>query len=80
MPTYLPDHSIVVVLTQKKTKGNEFPIACISTGLKATEFKYLLVNKQGYALVKVVRKFRSYILKSHTLVIVTHPAVRSMFT
>ena len=40
---------------------------------------YPAVNKQAYAFFKVVKKFRPYILKNCTKVIVPHPAVRSLF-
>jgi hypothetical protein len=40
----------------------------------------LTIDKQAYVVYKVVKHFRSYILKNHTKVIVPHPTVRSLFT
>ena len=40
---------------------------------------YLAVDKQAYAIFKVVKQFRPYILKNRTKVIVPHPAMRSLF-
>ena len=40
---------------------------------------YPAVDTQAYAIFKVVKQFRPYILKNRTKVIVPHPAVRSLF-
>ena len=37
------------------------------------------MDKKYYAIFKVVKQFRPYILKNRTKVIVPHPAVRSLF-
>ena len=37
------------------------------------------MDKQAYAIFKVVKESRPYILKNQTKVIVPHPAVRSLF-
>ena len=37
------------------------------------------VDKQAYAVFKVAKQFRPYILKNQTKVIVPHPVVRSLF-
>ena len=39
---------------------------------------YPVVDKQAYAVFKVVKQFRPYILKNRTKVIVPHPAVRCL--
>ena len=54
------------------------------TGLQRDELNYLAVDKQdmdkqAYAVFKAVKKFRPYILKNRTKVIVPHLAVRSLF-
>ena len=51
----------------------------MSTGLQGGELNYLAMDKQAYAVFKVVKQFRPYILKSQTKVVVPHPAVRSLF-
>ena len=40
---------------------------------------YLVVDKQDYAVFKVVKQFKPYILKNLTKVILPHPAIRSLF-
>ena len=52
----------------------------MSTNLLGVELNYPAIDKQAYAVYKVVNHFRSYILKSHTKVIVSHPAVWYLFT
>ena len=72
------DNSLVVVLTQKGESGDEYPISFMSTGLQGAELNYLAVDKQEYAVFKVVKKFRPYILKNRTKVIFHHRTVRTL--
>ena len=51
----------------------------MSIGLQGVELNYPTVDKQAYALFKVVKQFEPYILKIRTKVIVPHPAVRNIF-
>jgi hypothetical protein len=50
------------------------------TNLQGVELNYPAIDKHAYAVYKVVKHFRSYILKNHTKVIVPHPTVQSLFT
>ena len=77
--TFASDDSLATVITQKKYGGDEFPISFMSTGLQGGELNYPVVDKQAYAVFKVVKQFRPYILKNRTKVIVPHPDVRSLF-
>ena len=79
MYTFTSDDSLAAVLTQKEDGGDEFPISFMSTGLQGAELNYPAVDKQAYAMFKVVKQFRPYILKNRTNVIVPHPTVRSLF-
>jgi hypothetical protein len=76
--TFSYDHSIVVVLTQKNKDGEEFPVSFMSTGLQGAELKYLAIDKQAFAVFKVVKHFLPYLLRSHTRVIVPHTMVRAL--
>jgi hypothetical protein len=78
--TFTSDQSLVAVLTQKDDDSNEDPMSFMSTYIQGDELNYPSIDKQSYAVYKAIKHFRSYILKNHTKVIVTHPAVRSMFT
>ena len=51
----------------------------MSIGLQGAELNYPAVDKQDYAVFKVVKQFRPYILKNRRKVIIPHPAVRSLF-
>ena len=51
----------------------------MSTILQGDELNYPAVDKQAYAVFKLVKQFRPYTLKNWTKVIVPHPAVRSFF-
>ena len=77
--TFESEDSLAAVLTQKEDGGEGYPISFMTTGLQGAEFNYPTIDKQDYAVFKAVKKFRPYILKNHTKVIVPHPAVRSLF-
>jgi hypothetical protein len=77
--TFASDHSIVAMLTQKDGQGNESPITFMSTGLQGIELNYPPMDKQVFSVHKVIKQFKTYILKNHTKVIVPHPEVRSLF-
>ena len=62
--TFASDDSLAAVLTQKEDGGDEFPISFMSTGLQGVELNYPAVDKQAYAVFKVVKHFRPYILKN----------------
>ena len=51
----------------------------MSTGLQGAELNYPTLEQQAYAVLKMVKQFRPYILKNRTKVIVPHPTVRSLF-
>jgi hypothetical protein len=48
----------------------------MSQSLSDDEFKYSYIEKHAFSLVKVVEKFRHFILGKHTLVKVPLPAVK----
>ena len=66
------------MLTQKNEDGEEFTVFFMSVGLQGAELKYLAIDKQAFAVFKVVKYFRPYLLRSHTKVIVPHTAVRAL--
>ena len=79
MYTFASDDSLAAVLTQKEDGGDEYPISFMSTSLQGAELNYLVIDKQAYAVFKMVKQFRPYILKNHTKIIVPHPAVQALF-
>lgn len=58
LSTFASDHLIVVVLTQKSEDGEEFLVSFMSTGLQGAKLNYPIINKQDFAVVKVVKHFR----------------------
>ena len=70
--------SIVAVTTQKNAVGENFSISFMSTGLEGVELNYPAIDKQPFVVIKVVKHFRMYLLRSHTKIIVPHSVVRSL--
>ena len=50
----------------------------MSCPLKNTEFKYSNLDKQSFALIKAVKKFCHYILRSKVYAIVPDPVVKTL--
>ena len=73
--TFASDQSLAAVLTQKDDDNNEAPVSFMSTKLQGVELNYPAVDKKAYAVYKAVKHFRPFILKNHTKVIVSHPAI-----
>ena len=67
------------MITQKEEWGDEYAISFMSTGLQGAELNCPAIDKHVYALFKVVKQFRLYILKNRTKLIVPHPIVRTLF-
>jgi hypothetical protein len=64
------EYSLATMLTQKDEQGNECPIAFMSTGLQGAKLNYPTMDKQPFVVRKTIKKFRPYILKNHTKIIV----------
>lgn len=52
---YVSDHTISSILLQKDEKNEEVPISFMSIPLKKHELQYSQVEKQAFAIVKVVK-------------------------
>ena len=76
--TFAFDLSIVAMLTQKSEDREEFPVSFMSMELQGAELKYPTINKQAFAVFKVVKHFLPYLLRSHTKIIVPHSAVKAL--
>ena len=74
--TFSFDHSIVVVITQKNEEGEEFPVSFMSTGLQGVELNCPAIDKQTFAMFKVVNHFHPYLLRSYAKINVPHLATR----
>jgi hypothetical protein len=76
--TFSSDRSYATVLTQKNVENNEVLIAFMSSAFKRADLNYPTVDQQAYAVFKVVKHFRSYLLKSITKVIVPYHTIRNL--
>lgn len=54
------------------------PIEFFSCNIRDATLKYNIIEKQGLALVKVVKDFRVYIVHSHTLAYVPNVVVKEV--
>jgi hypothetical protein len=48
--TFMSDHSLVAMLTQKDEQGDEYPVTFMSTRLQGDELNYPLVDKKSFLL------------------------------
>lgn len=63
--SFASEHTIVGVLLQKNKEGYEQPIAFYSKTLRDAPFKYNILKKKAFAMIKALKDFRVYILHSH---------------
>jgi hypothetical protein len=78
--SFASEHTILGVLLQKDDQGFEKPIAYYNKKLRDAPFKYDIMEKQAYALVKALKEFRVYILHSHTTSYVPSSSVKDILT
>lgn len=62
--TFSSDTSLITMLTQKDELNNERPISFMSESLKISELNYPTMEKQAYAVYKVMKYLRPYLLKT----------------
>jgi hypothetical protein len=67
---------IYVIVLQKDYHNNEQPITYMSQILSEDEFKYTLIEKHTFSLVKANEKFHHFILGKNTHVKSPFPAVK----
>jgi hypothetical protein len=78
--TSATEEAVFAILVQCDDQNNGKPVACMSQRLSDDEFKYSYIEKHAFDLVKVVEKFRHFILGKHTLVKVPLPAVKFLLS
>ena len=54
---FASDHSIAVALTQKDNVEQEFLVSLVSTWLQGAKLDYTAIDKQAFAVFKVVKHF-----------------------
>ena len=65
---------------QENDEGIQAPIAFMSIHLKNHELKYLQIEKHAFVVVKALKKFRFYILHSHSKFLVPDTTVKIVLT
>jgi hypothetical protein len=76
--SFASEHSCVGILMQKKEKEDERFISFMSFPLKNSELNYSDLDKQSFSLIKVIKKFCHYILRSKVYAIVLDPTVKTL--
>eukprot|EP00253_Pinus_taeda_P031091 PITA_31091 len=76
--TFASEKSFAAILTQANQEKAEAPIAFFDSNLQGAEINYSDVEKQAYVVFKAIKYFRPFLLKTHTKVIVSFPAVRNL--
>lgn len=66
------------MLLEKNTEGFEKPIAFFSSALRDLELKYNIIEKQSYALVRVLKSFIVYILYSKVIAYVPSGSIKEI--
>ena len=73
--TFSTEFSNVAILTQKHHDDAEIPISFMSSTFKGVELNYSQIDKQAYAVYKLVKHYRPYLLKSRTKMIVPYVSI-----
>eukprot|EP00253_Pinus_taeda_P009129 PITA_09129 len=76
--TFASNRSYAAILTQANQDKAEAPISFFSSNLQGAELNYSDVEKQEYVVFKEIKYFKPFLLKTHTKIIVSFPAVRNL--
>lgn len=76
--TFSSNHSIVDMLMQKDEFREELLVSFIIMWLEGSKLVYPNIDKQAFVILKVVKHFRPYLLRSHTKIIGPNSVVRSL--
>jgi len=76
--TFSSDTSYVAVLTQLNDQNIEEPISFFRSDLKRVKLNYSVVDKQAFAIFKTLKHSGTFLLKTHTKILVPYPAVRQL--
>ena len=70
--------TVAAVLLQRNDQGKEQPIAFYIQALRDAELRYEIMEKQAYALVKDLKSFRVYVLRSKIIAYVPSTSVKDI--
>jgi hypothetical protein len=66
------DHTVSGVLTQENAQGNELPIALSSQKLNPTQRGWATVEKEAFAALSALRRYRNWIFGAKVIVFSDH--------
>ena len=78
--SFASEHTIARVLLQKNEKNLEDPISFYNKALRDSTLKYDIMDKQAYASGKALKKFRVYVLHSHSIFFVPSATIKYILT
>jgi hypothetical protein len=76
--SFASEHTLATILLQKNEEGFEQPISFFSKSLRDAELRYDIMEKQAYAMVKVLKAFRTYVLHSKVVAYVPISSVKDI--
>jgi hypothetical protein len=65
---------LAAVIIQKDDENNEALVSLMRTNIQGVDMNYPAIEKHVYIVYKMIKHFKSYILKNHTKFILPHPA------
>ena len=74
------DYAIGAILAQIGEDGEEHVIHYLSQQLSRTQRRWAVIEKEAWALVTALRKFRQYLLGAKFMVYTDHKPLKSLFT
>jgi len=72
--------TVVGVLVQKTTEGNEYPEAFVSRKLNQAQWKYSVTEKECLAAIVCKNRFRAYVEGHEFTVITDHASLKCLMT
>jgi hypothetical protein len=80
MFSFASKHTIVGILLQKNQQNLQQPVAFYNKALRDSTFKYNIMEKWAYALVKALKYFMVYVFHSHVICFVPNNVVKDILT
>ena len=74
------DYAVGAILAQEDEDGNERVIHYLSQQLSRTQRKWPTLEKEGWAIVLALKKFRQYLLGAQVTIFTDHKPLRSLFS
>ena len=76
--SFTSEHTLATVLLHKNEEGFEQLIAFFRKSLRDTELRYDIMEKKAYAMVKVLKDFKTYVLHLKVIAYVPTSSVKDI--